>query len=682
MTIDLDDGLVLYLPFNDGSGTSARDDSGKLNTGTLQNMDDSDWVSGKSGDALDFNGTDEYVSCGNHTSLDTPDAISIAAWIKPDNVTNWCTIAGKLKTDQANSAVYLVVYANEITFVLHDTVQTMHTLEGGTIAEETWYHVVGTYDGTTMKLYVDNVLVDSLTETFTINTVTHDLWIGANEWWGEYFEGLIDEFRMYNRAINQVERTWLCNHPSGTMEHMPSARACITDLDGTGHTISDMISTSIDSEITDAADSFSLELSNIADRYSWLERGCEIEILIGMGGVNTKKLTGIVLDVSKYLDGDDYPYMDVSGEDWGYKINNLYFSDRFYDTELSAVVKAILDSTDYTSGDTWREIAGISSDYTNIDATAYTTDVASFKWQSIGSAIKTLADAAGFDWYIDINKALWFFDSESVAITATLTDSDLVAPPSLSDVGDIVNRAIVVGGYEQKEDQSGSTKTTTTTITSSVANNEMFTPDQDYLSSILVWTELVTGSSSDIKMSIQADSGSAPDGVNMSNGQITIKLDAITDGGYTEFRFKNHVTLTPNDDYWIVLEGTDADGQKVGVDGSANLDFYTRWPSRIVIMADDDVSQGSYGMCMCQPHVDNKIEDPDIAEQMANETLVLNSKKVADITRHGTDIDAGDVVNLILTAPGVAINKTMKVVSSSWDVGEKFIDNDLHLEEI
>ena len=678
MTIDLDDGLVLYLPFNDGAGTSARDDSGCGTACILHNMDNSNWTTGISGGAINLDGSVEYVDCSGNDALKLSDALTLSAWIKLDSMSGWQTAVA-----HAGGIYNMQTYGDKLSFGYCDSGPSGCVgITSATALSTEWTHVVCVRktDDTTL-MYINGVQ-DSVTGSCSQRQVDTNQWYVGTSAWNEFSAGKIDEVRVYARALTQTEITWMYNNPSGTVANMPSARACITDLDGTGHTISDMVSASVDSEITNAADSFSMGLLNTDDRYAWLDRGCEIEMLIGMSGVNTLKLTGIVTDVSKYLDVDDYPYLDVSGEDWGHKLNNLYFSDRFYDKELSAVVKAILDSTDYTSGDTWREIAGLSSDYTNIDATAFTTDVASFKWQSIGSAIKTLADIAGFDWYVDVNKAMWFFDPRLVAITATLTDSDLVAPPTISDVGDIVNRAIVVGGYEQKEDQSGSAKTTTATITSSAAKNEMFTPDQDYLSSILVWTELVTGSSSDIKMSIQADSGSAPDGINISNGQITIKLDAITDGGYTEFRFKNHVTLTPGEDYWIVLEGTDATGQNVGVDGSANLDFYTRWPSRIVIMADDDASQDSYGMCMCPPHADNKIEDPDIAEQMANEMLVLNSKKVADITRHGTDIDAGDVVRLVLTTPGIAINKTMKVVSSSWDVVEKFIDNALQLEEI
>jgi hypothetical protein len=191
----------------------------------------------------------------------------------------------------------------------------------------------------------------------------------------------------------------------------------------------------------------------------------------------------------------------------------------------------------------------------------------------------------------------------------------------------------------------------------------------------------VTDSASTLTLSIQADSGAAPDGKNVANGLKVIQVDAITDAGYTEFRFSRDVTLTPGDTYWMVLKGSTSDGVDVGINGSAVLDYVSRYPVRVAIMTNDDDSQSTYGMYM-KVHRDKKIEDSEYAEQIANSLLRPNPKKVANITVRGDSIAAGDVVLLTLSEPGIAINKTMKVISSTQTLGEIFIYNELELVEI
>ena len=68
-----------------------------------------------------------------------------------------------------------------------------------------WTHVALTYDGTTMQLYVNGVLAASQARTGSIQASSNPLWIGGNSPYGEYFQGLIDEIRIYNRALTQAE---------------------------------------------------------------------------------------------------------------------------------------------------------------------------------------------------------------------------------------------------------------------------------------------------------------------------------------------------------------------------------------------------------------------------------------------------------------------------------------------
>ena len=62
-----------------------------------------------------------------------------------------------------------------------------------------------TYDGATMRLYINGTQVASRATAGAIQTTTSPLWIGGNSPYGEYFQGLIDEARVYNRALTQAE---------------------------------------------------------------------------------------------------------------------------------------------------------------------------------------------------------------------------------------------------------------------------------------------------------------------------------------------------------------------------------------------------------------------------------------------------------------------------------------------
>ena len=66
---------------DEGSGTTAYDESWNNNDGTLTNMNDSDWIEGKFGSALDFDGSDDYVSVASSSSFDT-DPATFAFWTK------------------------------------------------------------------------------------------------------------------------------------------------------------------------------------------------------------------------------------------------------------------------------------------------------------------------------------------------------------------------------------------------------------------------------------------------------------------------------------------------------------------------------------------------------------------------------------------------------------------------
>jgi hypothetical protein len=68
-----------------------------------------------------------------------------------------------------------------------------------------WTHLAATYDGTTLRLYVNAIQVGSRALPGSMAVSSGVLRIGGNSVWGEYFSGLIDEVRIYNRALTPAQ---------------------------------------------------------------------------------------------------------------------------------------------------------------------------------------------------------------------------------------------------------------------------------------------------------------------------------------------------------------------------------------------------------------------------------------------------------------------------------------------
>ncbi len=189
--------LVGYWKFDEGTGTTAQDSSTYRNNGNIQGAT---WITGKTGQALQFDGASNGVIVADSDSLDLTNAITVEAWVNPASVNGWRSILMK------DPSAYWM-YANRIggtpSFGVYTT--TYKRVDGLTaLPLNTWTHVAGTYDGATQKIYINGNLVASAPLTGTIITTTDVLGIGKNNA-GEYFQGILDEVKIYNRALSQQE---------------------------------------------------------------------------------------------------------------------------------------------------------------------------------------------------------------------------------------------------------------------------------------------------------------------------------------------------------------------------------------------------------------------------------------------------------------------------------------------
>ncbi|MHA1383268.1 MAG: LamG domain-containing protein [Candidatus Helarchaeota archaeon] len=202
---DLSEDLVGYWKFDAPSSTEVFDYSGENITGTLTNMGQyAPTVEGKFSNALEFDGSDDFVNIGN---LDITNELTISAWINTGTTANQ-QIVRKTKAYQL-----IVLDTGAIRGLIGSGTYwtTSEACDGTTdITDGEWHHVVMTYDDSadSIKIYVDNTEECSDTITRSLGTNNNDAGIGQMPEGGTYarpFDGLIDEVIIYNRALSPDE---------------------------------------------------------------------------------------------------------------------------------------------------------------------------------------------------------------------------------------------------------------------------------------------------------------------------------------------------------------------------------------------------------------------------------------------------------------------------------------------
>ena len=199
-------GLVGYWSMNEGTGSFTGDSSGNKNTGTLTGGPT--WVDGKRGKALSFDGSNDYVNLGVSPQL-TPNNITISAWVKADTFQSlWHGIVSNM-TSWGTGFSLQIGTTQKIAAMVSGTYLTTNW----TPKIDTWYHIVATHDSTTNEnvLYVNGNRENSSTYpvSYEANAKTYIgvFYTSPNL----FFDGLIDEVRVYNRALSAAEIQALYN---------------------------------------------------------------------------------------------------------------------------------------------------------------------------------------------------------------------------------------------------------------------------------------------------------------------------------------------------------------------------------------------------------------------------------------------------------------------------------------
>jgi len=194
--LNWNNSLVGWWRMNEAAGgTLVQDFSGYGNNGTWVGNTTSNVTTGRFGNALAFDGVDDYIDAGNDASLNIADAITVSLWI-----------------NHISGQAIISHYSVNKGWSLYSNVFGIYTTNGGVDAnvlliDNQWEHLVGVYDGSFVKMYHNGGLYHSAPQTGKIIASGVALTIAAysHNVGGVKMAGSIDEVRIYNRALSAAE---------------------------------------------------------------------------------------------------------------------------------------------------------------------------------------------------------------------------------------------------------------------------------------------------------------------------------------------------------------------------------------------------------------------------------------------------------------------------------------------
>lgn len=200
----LDDGLIAYFPFEG----DAQDFSGYDNDGNTVN--DPTYVSGKYGKAIELNGVDQYVRVPNSDSLN-PDQITVSMWYKLDSLpASFAALIQKYADGADDDVTWQIIFDTTGDGKLNSGLVT--TDKGSSLSFPTlssvneWVHVALTFDGSTYSIYKNGEKKASVSQSGTVKKSNYDISIGRGKpISGRWIDGLIDDVRIYSRALSAAE---------------------------------------------------------------------------------------------------------------------------------------------------------------------------------------------------------------------------------------------------------------------------------------------------------------------------------------------------------------------------------------------------------------------------------------------------------------------------------------------
>ncbi len=227
LPISIGFGMVGHWDFNEGTGNTIGDSTPSDNDGILFG---GTWVDGVDGGGIYLDGIDDYISVGNDDSLNPENGVTLSVWFKPISYVGYGNdvivtkgysshvdpyyqyhlgISGDLRNKGTPGSFTFYVTVDDTMYEVHSNANTW--------TAGTWYHVVGTFDGSKLALYVNGALKSSLSipSALSMTDYNQDIrfgrfnnLIGGTAGTGDidaYTPGTIDEIRIYERGLSEKE---------------------------------------------------------------------------------------------------------------------------------------------------------------------------------------------------------------------------------------------------------------------------------------------------------------------------------------------------------------------------------------------------------------------------------------------------------------------------------------------
>ncbi|MDD5597182.1 MAG: PKD domain-containing protein [Victivallaceae bacterium] len=189
--------------FDEGSGTTAYDSSSGGNDGVIHGAS---WVNGKAGGALAFDGSDDYLDCGNDTDLELT-TFSVEAWVNTNYSGGHQILA--CKGIYMNSGWYVWLRSDQAIYLQVNNTASAEQLQSvpNAFTLNEWNHIAVTYDASTKtaNFYVNGIWKGTDTGTIELTASPAHFYIGQYDNGGYRFNGAVDEVRIYGRALTEED---------------------------------------------------------------------------------------------------------------------------------------------------------------------------------------------------------------------------------------------------------------------------------------------------------------------------------------------------------------------------------------------------------------------------------------------------------------------------------------------
>ncbi len=222
-------GLVGHWPLDELNGVIANDASGQDLNGALDRgvTFDKDKTNGKIEGALVFDGVDDHINLPDiDNNLES--SFSVSAWVNPSNAEgSYQGIVGS----STSGGFMMFVNKGKLGFTVSTSESGRKLISEGIIQNNVWQMITCTFDGSEMRWYINGENIHS--EAFSGTLKDKDVaWIGWSGWSDEYFEGAIDDVKLFNNSLTKQQVSSLFEEGSSNVTRENIASKIAIPMEG------------------------------------------------------------------------------------------------------------------------------------------------------------------------------------------------------------------------------------------------------------------------------------------------------------------------------------------------------------------------------------------------------------------------------------------------------------------